>query len=105
PAAAPGAAPDEPAPATTYAPGDLVQPGDLARVAFALVADHPGQVAGRPRRIANLPASILNPILEEAPRYFGWLAAQGHLGTVHPWVSVVAGDLGHPIRWRPQGPP
>ncbi|MCA1708525.1 MAG: DEAD/DEAH box helicase, partial [Actinobacteria bacterium] len=55
--------------------------------------------------IAGIPAAVLLPILSEAPRYFTWLAAQGHLGTVHPWVAVVAGDLGRRIEWRRLGPP
>jgi helicase len=86
------------------APATACDPGDLARVAFALVANEPGQFS-RPRRaIAGLPTTILTPILEEAPRYFHWLAAQGHIGAIHPWVAVVAADLGRRIRWRRLGP-
>lgn len=43
-------------------------------------------------------------ILEEARRYLAWLGAQGHIGTVHPWAAVVAGDHALPIRWRVLGP-
>lgn len=80
------------------------EPGDLAQVAFMLVATRP-RLFSRPRpMIAGLPSTILYPILDEAPRYFNWLAAQGPLGTVHPWVAVVAGDLGRRIRWRRLAP-
>jgi helicase len=80
-------------------------PGDLARVAFALVAHHPRQFNRHRRAIGGVAATILNPVLEQAPRYFAWLAAQGKLGTVHPWVAVVAADLGRRIRWRRLAPP
>jgi helicase len=43
------------------------------------------------------------PIWEIAPRYLQWLAGQGYLGTVHPWVAIVAGDLSRRIRWRQAG--
>lgn len=75
-------------------------PGDLARVAFALVANNPGLFTRARRTIAGIPAMILHPILEEAPRYFAWLGAQGYLGTVHPWIAVTANDLGRRLRWR-----
>ncbi|HEX4702148.1 MAG TPA: DEAD/DEAH box helicase, partial [Pseudonocardiaceae bacterium] len=95
---------------TTPPPPSLVtanacDPGDLAQVAFALVAHHPRQFIRHRRMIGGVAATILNPVLEQAPRYFGWLAAQGRLGTVHPWVAVVADDLGRRIRWRRLAPP
>lgn len=80
-------------------------PGDLARVAFALVANHPRQFNRQRRVIGGVATTILNPVLDQAPRYFAWLAAQGRLGTVHPWVAVVADDLGRRIRWRRLAPP
>lgn len=86
------------------APATACDPGDLAQVAFALVANNPRAFAWSPRTIAGLPTTILHPILAEAPRYFVWLAAQGHLGAVHPWIAVVAGDLGRRIRWRGLAP-
>jgi helicase len=87
------------------APATACDPGDLAQVVFALVVHDP-RLFARPRRtIAGLPTTILYPIMEEAPRYFAWLAAQGYLGTVHPWVAVVAADLGRRIRWRRLAPP
>lgn len=85
-------------------PATACDPGDLAQVAFALVANEPREFTRDRRSIAGLPTTILTPILEEAPRYFGWLAAQGVLGTVHPWTAVVAADLGRRIRWRRVGP-
>lgn len=80
-------------------------PGDLAQVAFALVAHHPREFNRRRRAIGGVATTILNPVLEQAPRYFAWLAAQGRLGTVHPWVAVAADDLGRRIRWRRLAPP
>ena len=80
-------------------------PGDLAQVAFALVAHHPREFNRRRRTIGGVVTTILNPVLEQAPRYFAWLAAQGRLGTVHPWVAVTADDLGRRIRWRRLAPP
>ncbi|HEY3609646.1 MAG TPA: helicase-related protein, partial [Pseudonocardiaceae bacterium] len=95
---------------TTPPPPSLVtanacDPGDLARVAFALVAHHPRQFTRHHRVIGGVATTILNPVLEQAPRYFAWLAGQGRLGTVHPWVAVVADDLGRRIRWRRLAPP
>jgi helicase len=87
------------------APVTACDPGDLAQVAFALVANEPRQFGGSRRGIAGLPTTILFPILEEAPRFFAWLAAQGHLGTVHPWIAVAASDLGRRIKWRRLAPP
>lgn len=81
------------------------EPGDLAQVAFALVAHHPRQFTRHRRTIGGVATTILNPVLEQAPRYFAWLAAQGRLGTVHPWVAVIADDLGRRIRWRRLAPP
>jgi helicase len=86
------------------APATACDPGDLAQVAFALVANEPHQFRRPRRNIAGVPTTILFPILEDAPRYFAWLAAQGHLGTLHPWIAVVAADLGRRIRWRRLAP-
>lgn len=86
------------------APADASEPGDLAQLAFILVTNHPRLFTRHRPVIAGLPTTIIYPILDEAPRYFTWLAAQGHLGTVHPWIAVVAGDLGRRIRWRRLAP-
>ncbi|MGH3888793.1 MAG: DEAD/DEAH box helicase [Pseudonocardiaceae bacterium] len=94
---------DTPAP-PGLAPPNSGDPGDLAQVAFALVANSPRAFTRSSRAIAGLPISILYPILAEAPRYFAWLAAQGQLGAVHPWIAVVANDLGRRIRWRRLAP-
>jgi helicase len=70
-----------------------------------LVARSP-ELFARPRRvIAGIPAATMDPVLEAAPRYLGWLAAQGYLATVHPWVAVVAADLARRVRWRRCAPP
>jgi len=95
---------DSAPPSPELAPTTACDPGDLAQVAFALVANNPRLFARTSRTIAGLPTTILYPILDEAPRYFAWLAAQGYLGTVHPWVAVVASDLGRRIRWRRLAP-
>ncbi|WP_238413202.1 DEAD/DEAH box helicase [Saccharothrix deserti] len=85
-------------------PEAQAQPGDLARVAFALVLDDP-DIFRRPHRlVAGLPSSAVHSVLEDSTRYFHWLAAQGRLGTVAPWVAVVASDMGRRIRWRRLGP-
>ncbi len=86
------------------APATSCDPGDLAQVAFALVANSPRLFTRSRRTIAGLPTTILYSILAEAPRYFAWLAAQGHLGAVPPWIAVVANDLGRRIRWRRLAP-
>jgi helicase len=80
-------------------------PGDLARAALLLVARSPALFARPARMIAGVPANTLFPVLEQAPRYLAWLAAQGYLGTVHPWIAIVAADLGRRVRWRRCAPP
>ncbi|MEU7530920.1 DEAD/DEAH box helicase [Saccharothrix sp. NPDC042600] len=76
-------------------------PGDLARAGLLLAARSPHLFAGRTRRVAaGIPMSTLHPVFEQAPRFLSWLAAQGALGTVHPWIAVVAADLDQRVRWR-----
>jgi helicase len=82
-----------------------LEPGDLAQAALQLVARSPELFARPNRATAGLPNGTLFPILEQAPRYFGWLAAQGYLGTIHPWIAIVAADLGRRVRWRRCAPP
>lgn len=80
-----------------------VQRGDLAWAALLLVARSPRLFAGhgRDRRaVAGIPMGTLYPVLEQSPRYLAWLAAQGYLGTVHPWVAIVSADLDRRVRWR-----
>jgi ATP-dependent DNA helicase len=80
-------------------------PGDLAKAALKLAAHNPTAFRTPARAIAGIPTAIMYPIWENAPRsYLHWLAGQGHLTTVHPWVAIVAGDLGRRIRWRHLGP-
>ncbi|MFT7841021.1 DEAD/DEAH box helicase [Saccharothrix sp. BKS2] len=78
-------------------------PGDLAWAALLLAARSPHLFdAGRPgRRVAGgIPLTTLHQVYEQAPRFLAWLAAQGALGSVHPWIAVVAADLDHRVRWR-----
>ncbi|GAA2658937.1 MULTISPECIES: DEAD/DEAH box helicase [Actinosynnema] len=79
-------------------------PGDLAWAALLLVARSPSAFAGARRAVAGIPLSTLHQVLEQAPRYLSWLAAQGVHGTVHPWIAVVAADLDQRVRWRALGP-
>ncbi|MFD4374331.1 DEAD/DEAH box helicase [Streptomyces sp. NPDC058486] len=80
------------------------QPGDLARAVLLLAATRPHLFRGRPAYVLGIPVDSMTGILDEAQRYLSWLGAQGPLGTVHPWVAVVAGDLALRIRWRTLGP-
>ncbi|CCH30975.1 DEAD/DEAH box helicase [Actinosynnema sp. NPDC047251] len=80
-------------------------PGDLARAALLLAARSPHLFTGQGRRVAaGIPLSTLYPVFEQAPRYLSWLAAQGVLGTVHPWIAIVAADLDQRVRWRRLAP-
>jgi superfamily II DNA/RNA helicase len=84
-------------------------PGDLAWAALLLAARSPHLFEtgkpGRGRRVAGgIPMATLHPVYEQAPRFLAWLAAQGVLGTVHPWIAVVAADLDHRVRWRALAP-
>ncbi|MFI7894643.1 DEAD/DEAH box helicase [Streptomyces sp. CACIS-1.16CA] len=92
-AEAPASAEDEQAP----------RAGDLARAVLLLAAHRPALFRGRPAYVLGIPVDSMTGILEEAQRYLAWLGAQGPLGTVHPWVAVVAADLSLRIRWRTLG--
>lgn len=72
----------------------------IRQAALILVARSPELFGRSTCMIAGLPSGTLFPILERAPRYFGWLAAQGYLGTIHPWIAIVAADLGRRVGWR-----
>jgi helicase len=78
-------------------------PGDLAKAALKIAAHSPGALTTTARAVAGIPTSVMYPIWEIAPRYLQWLAGQGYLGTVHPWVAIVAADLSRRIRWRRTG--
>ena len=83
-------------------------PGDLAWAALLIAARSPHlfRESGSPRRVvAGIPLSTIYPVMDQAPRYLAWLAAQGVLGTVHPWIAVVAADLDQRVRWRHLVPP
>ncbi len=80
-------------------------PGDLAWAALLLAARSPHLFDSAKRRVAGgIPLATLHPVYEQAPRFLAWLAAQGVLGTVHPWIAVVAADLDHRVRWRGLAP-
>ncbi|WP_033427310.1 DEAD/DEAH box helicase, partial [Saccharothrix syringae] len=80
-------------------------PGDLAWAALLLAARSPHLFDRPGRRVAGgIPLTTLHPVYEQAPRFLAWLAAQGALGTVHPWIAVVAADLDHRVRWRSLAP-
>jgi superfamily II DNA or RNA helicase len=80
-------------------------PGDLAWAALLLAARSPHLFDSPKRRVAGgIPLATLHPVYEQAPRFLAWLAAQGVLGTVHPWIAVVAADLDHRVRWRGLAP-
>ncbi|MBT2443018.1 DEAD/DEAH box helicase [Streptomyces sp. ISL-36] len=83
--------------------GQRPQAGDLARAVLLLAATRSRLFRGRPAYVLGIPVDSMTGILEEAQRYLAWLGAQGPLGTVHPWVAVVAGDLALRIRWRTLG--
>ncbi|QXE33227.1 DEAD/DEAH box helicase [Streptomyces sp. GMY02] len=85
--------------ATDYAPGHL------ARASLLAVANSPHDFARPRRQFASIPHSAMYPVLEDAPRFLHWLGSQGPLGTIHPWVAVVAADLSRRIRWRRCAPP
>ncbi|MFB7620780.1 DEAD/DEAH box helicase [Kitasatospora sp. NPDC056181] len=78
--------------------------GDLARAVLLLVAHSPQAFRGRSAYVLGIPTDSMTPVLDEAQRYLAWLGAQGHLGTVHPWIATVAADLAQRIRWRSLGP-
>jgi len=88
-------------------PADLPEPqrGDLAKAALLAVATAPEHFGDSRGLVGGVPYAAMYPALEEAPRYLHWLASQGLLGTVHPWVAIVAGDLGRRVRWRRCRPP
>ncbi|MFJ6671672.1 DEAD/DEAH box helicase [Actinosynnema sp. NPDC091369] len=79
-------------------------PGDLAWAALLLAARSPHLFDGKRRVAGSIPMATLHPVYEQAPRFLAWLAAQGVLGTVHPWIAVVAADLDHRVRWRALAP-
>jgi helicase len=92
--------PAEPVTAQSGSGAEAYRPGDLACAAMLAVANSPWAFRRHARWIGGLPYATMYPILEEAPRYLHWLACQGFLGTVHPWIAVVGADLGRRIRWR-----
>jgi helicase len=78
--------------------------GEFARVVLYQAAWDPTAFKSRARAVKGLPVSLMNVVMEEAPRLFGWLAGQGVFMEVHPWVAIVAADLARRIRWRRLAP-
>ncbi|GAA3853467.1 hypothetical protein GCM10022243_18870 [Saccharothrix violaceirubra] len=78
-------------------------PGDLAWAGLLLAARSPHVFTSRRRVAGGIPLSTLYPVYDQAPRFLAWLAAQGVLGTVHPWIAIVAADLDQRVRWRTLG--
>lgn len=64
-----------------------------------LVARSPGVIAAKSRLVAGVPRSTLAYGIQETPRYFAWMAAQGPMGTIPPWAAMVARDLGQRTKW------
>ncbi|GAB3655751.1 hypothetical protein GCM10027589_15050 [Actinocorallia lasiicapitis] len=80
-------------------------PGDLAQAALLTLATTPRAFEQPGRLIAGIPYTAMRPLLEKAAHHLTWLAAQGYLGTVHPWIAIVASDLAHRATWHRLGPP
>ncbi|MFE2941569.1 DEAD/DEAH box helicase [Streptomyces sp. NPDC059255] len=93
-------APDTPHPTQEDKPAA----GDLARAVLLLVANNPKAFRTRHNYVLGIPVDSMAQILDEARRYLAWLAAQGHLATIHPWAAITAADLAQRIRWRTLGP-
>jgi helicase len=96
--------------ARTYVRGGLGSqapfvPGDLAKAALKLCIHSPAAMRRPGRAVAGIPTAAMYPIWELAPRYLGWLAGQGYLAAVHPWIAVIAADLSRRVRWRAAAPP
>ncbi|MFJ3633801.1 DEAD/DEAH box helicase [Streptomyces sp. NPDC090112] len=85
-------------------PQDEPAAGDLARAVLLLVANSPRAFRTRSSYVLGIPVDSMAQILDEARRYLAWIAAQGHLATLHPWAAVTAADLAQRIRWRTLGP-
>ncbi|WP_229402237.1 DEAD/DEAH box helicase [Micromonospora okii] len=81
-----------------------IAPGDLAKAALRLCVHNPTAMRKPGRAVAGIPTAAMYPIWELAPRYLGWLAGQGYLSAVHPWIAVTAADLSRRIRWRAAAP-
>lgn len=76
----------------------------VVMAALYLVAHSPGVIAKRDRMVMGIPRGTLTFALNESPRYLAWLAAQGPMGTVPPWTSIVARDLGQRVKYFEAAP-
>lgn len=79
-------------------------PGDLAAAVMLTVANTPELFDNSPRQVSGIPYTDMYPIFDDAPRYLHWLAGQGYPGTIHPWIAIVAADLGRRTRWHRHRP-
>lgn len=95
--AAPGRSPG---PERSVVTGHGAQPGDLAWAALLAVTRTPDAFRPGVQQVGGVPYAAMYPVLEEAPRYFHWLASQGQFGTIHPCWAVVAADLEQRTAWR-----
>lgn len=64
-----------------------------------LVARSPQVIAAKNRLVAGIPRGTLQYGIQEAPRYFAWMAAQGQMGTIPAWAAMVGRDLGLRTKW------
>jgi helicase len=71
----------------------------VVMAALYLVAHAPSVIAHKDRMVAGIPRGTLTFALNESPRYLAWLSAQGPMGTVPPWSSIVARDLGQRVKY------
>ncbi|WP_346172715.1 hypothetical protein [Streptomyces cuspidosporus] len=68
------------------------------------MANSPQAFRTRSSYVLGIPVDSMAQVLDEVRRYLAWLAAQGHLGSIHPWAAITASDLAQRIRWRTLGP-
>lgn len=64
-----------------------------------LVAKSSHVMATKDRLVLGVPRSTLTYGIQESPRYFAWMAAQGPMGTIPPWAAMVGRDLGQRVKW------
>ncbi|BDZ52511.1 hypothetical protein GCM10025867_47520 (plasmid) [Frondihabitans sucicola] len=77
---------------------------DVVRAALWLAAVRSDAFHGGGTMVAGISRGILSMPLDSSPRYLAWIAAQGMLGTIPTWSSVVAADLGKRVRWHNLSP-
>lgn len=75
----------------------------VVRAALWLAAAKPEAFRHGGSTVAGIQKGLLTVPLGETPRYLAWMAAQGALGTIPTWSSVVASDLGRRVKWHTLG--